>query len=121
MSTDFSIKSVGAPAAIAVGQPVSDATSNAVATQLPANQAVTAADPSAGARNDPQPASDSVSHQAFFDQAAASIVFQVVNSNNDQVVEQFPDDATLRRRAYFHALDLAKDQPARPLATDLKA
>jgi len=45
----------------------------------------------------------------------------VVNSNNNQVVEQYPDDATLRRRAYFHAIDLAKDQPARPLATDLKA
>ena len=78
-------------------------------------------DASAGARNDLQAASDYVSHQAFFDQAAASIVYQVVNSNNNEVVEQYPDDATLRRRAYFHAIDLAKDQPARPLATDLKA
>ncbi len=97
------------------------AAQNAVATQLPASQSVTAVDASAGARNDLQTASDYVSHQAFFDQAAASIVYQVVNSNNNEVVEQYPDDATLRRRAYFHAIDLAKDQPARPLATDLKA
>jgi hypothetical protein len=121
MSTDFSIKSVGAPATIAIGQPVSDATSNAVTTELPASRAVTATDPGAGVRNDPQPVADSVSRQAFFDQAAASIVYQVVNSTNNQVVNQFPDDATLRRRAYFHTLDLTKDQPTRPLATDLKA
>ena len=121
MSIDFSIKSVGSPAAISIAQPASVAAQNAVATQLPASQSVTAVDAGAAARNDLQAASDYVSHQAFFDQAAASIVYQVVNSNNNQVVEQYPDDATLRRRAYFHAIDLAKDQPARPLATDLKA
>ena len=121
MSTDFSIKPVGAPAVIPVAQPVSDATSNAVATQLPASQSVTVADASAGARNDSQPASDFISHQAFLDRAAGSIVYQVIDSKNGQVVEQFPDDATLRRRAYFHTLDLTKGQPTRPITTDLKA
>jgi hypothetical protein len=43
-----------------------------------------------------------------FDQAAASFVFQVVNEKNDSVVTQFPDEAALRRRAYFHALDRSK-------------
>ena len=122
MSTDFSIKPVGAPATIPVVQPVSEATSNAVQTTLPANQSVTVPDASAGASNDPpQQPSDFVSHQAFFDRAAGSIVYQEINSNTDQVVEQYPDDATLRRRAYFHALDLTKDQPTRPVTTDLKA
>ena len=122
MSTDFSIKPVGAPAAIVVAPPVSEATSNAVQTTLPANQSVTVPDASAGASNDPpQQPSDFVSHQAFFDRAAGSIVYQEINSNTDQVVEQYPDDATLRRRAYFHALDLTKDQPTRPVTTDLKA
>jgi hypothetical protein len=37
------------------------------------------------------------------------------------VVEQFPDEAVLRRRAYFHALDLTKDAPTRVLATDRRA
>jgi hypothetical protein len=36
-------------------------------------------------------------------------------------VDQFPDEATLRRRAYFHTLDLTKSEPSRPLVTDLKA
>jgi hypothetical protein len=121
MSTDFSIKPVGAPAVIPVAQPVSDATSNAVATQLPASQSVTVADASAGARNDSQAASDFVSHQAFLDRAAGAIVYQVIDSKDGQVVDQFPNEATLRRRAYFHTLDLNKSQPSRPLATDLKA
>ena len=52
---------------------------------------------------------------------AASIVYQVVNGNNGQVIEQFPDSATLQRRAYFRALDLSKDQPSGRLSTDMKA
>jgi hypothetical protein len=117
VSTDFSIKPVGAPVAAPLVQPVSEAAGSAVATDLPASQSVTAADAGASVRNDTQTAGSYVSHQAFFDQAAASIVYQVV-SGTDQVVEQYPDDATLRRRAYFHTLDLTKDEPTRSLATD---
>ena len=121
MSTDFSIKPVGAPAAIPVAQPVSEATNNAVQTVLPASQSVTVPDASAGVRNDSPAPSDFISHQAFLDRAAGSIVYQVINSNTDQVVEQYPDDATLRRRAYYHTLDLSKDQPTRPIITDRTA
>jgi hypothetical protein len=121
MSTDISIKPVGAPAPIVVGQPVTEATSNAVGTELPASQAVTATDPGGAARNNTQTANEFISHQAYFDQAAASIVYQAVNGNNGQVIDQFPDDATLWRRAYFHALDLSKEQPTKPPTTDVKA
>ena len=78
MSADFSIRPVGAPAVSPVVQPVSPAASNAVATELPASQSVTAVDASVAARNDVQASSDFISHQAFIDQAAASIVYQVV-------------------------------------------
>jgi hypothetical protein len=121
MSTDFSIKPVGAPAVIVVAAPVSEATSNAVPTALPASQSVTVPDANAGVRNDAPPPSDFVSHQAFLDRAAGSIVYQVIDGKTDQVVEQFPDDATLRRRAYYHTLDLTKGEPTRLMATDLKA
>jgi hypothetical protein len=121
MSTDFSIKPVGVPAATHFIQPSVGAANDAVATELPASQSVTAAAAGAGARNNPQTASDSVSRQAFIDQAAASIVFQVVDTRTDQVVQQFPDEAVLRRRAYFHTLDLTKGTPTRLLATDRKA
>jgi hypothetical protein len=121
MSTDFSIKPVGAPAIIPVAQPVSEATSSAVQTVLPASQSVTVPDGSAAVRNDQPAPSDFISHQAFLDRAAGSIVYQVIDSKDGQVVEQYPDEATLRRRAYYHALDLTKGEPVRPLATDLKA
>jgi hypothetical protein len=121
MSTDFSIKPVGAPAATLVVQPSSAAVNNAVPTELPARQSVTAASSSTDVRNDPQSVSDSISRQAFIDQAAASIVYQVVDSRTNQVVQQFPDEAVLRRRAYFHTLDLTRDTPTRPLVTDRKA
>jgi hypothetical protein len=37
------------------------------------------------------------------------------------VVKQFPEEAVLRRRAYFHALDLTKDAPQRLRTTDRQA
>ena len=122
MSADFSIRPVGAPAVTPpVVQPVSQAANNAVATDLPASQSVTAADASVAVRNDVQASSDFISHQAFIDQAAASIVYQVVNEKTDAVITQFPDEAVLRRRAYFRTLDLTKSMPTRLLATDRKA
>jgi hypothetical protein len=117
MSTDFSIKPVGAPVATPIVLTAGSAVDDAVATELPPSQSVTVPDASIG----PQASNDFVSRQAFFDSAAASIVYQVVNSQTDQVVNQFPDDATLRRRAYYHTLDLTKDTPQRPLATDRTA
>jgi uncharacterized FlaG/YvyC family protein len=118
MSTDFSIRPVGIPAPAPVVQPASQAVSNAVATDLPASQTVTAADAGAAVRNDVQSANEFISHQTFFDRAAGSMVFQVVDSKTDQVVDQYPDEAVLRRRAYFHMLDMTKDAPPRVLPTD---
>ena len=122
MSTDFSIRPVGTPVATPVVQAPSEAANNAVATELPASQSVTAVDAGAVARNDTQTVvNDYVSHQAFIDQAAASIVYQVVDNRTNAVVAQYPDEAVLRRRAYFHTLDLTKGEPTRLLATDRKA
>ena len=121
MSTDFSIKPVGAPVVIPVAHPASEAAVHAIATELPAAQSVTAADASVGARNDFEPSNANVSHQIVLDRAAASIVYQVVDARTSVVVQQFPDEAVLRRRAYFHALDLTKSEPTRMLATDRKA
>ena len=120
MSTDFSIKPVGAPVATPVAHPASAAASHAVATELPAAKTVAVPDAGARTRNDPGTANPNVSHQIVLDRAAASMVYQVVDATTSLVVEQFPDDAALRRRAYFHTLDLNKGDPARLLATDRK-
>jgi hypothetical protein len=122
MSTDFSIRPVGAPAPSPVAPPASPAANDAVQTDLPSGQSVTATDASTAVRNDPQaPTIVDLSHQAFFDRDASTMVYQVVNENTGQVVDQYPDEAVVRRRAYFHALDLAKGSPPSVIPTDLTA
>ena len=120
MSTDFSIKPVGAPVATPIAPHVSEAVHRAVPTELPAAQSATAVDASVRARSDAA-STPHVSHQVVLDREAASIVYQVVDNRTSLVVQQFPDEAILRRRAYFHTLDLTKGAPTRLLATDRKA
>lgn len=118
MSTDFSIKPVGAPVAAPIVQPVSEAAEQAVATELPPSQTVTAADAGPSVRYDSNVVSRSLSNQVVIDREAASIVYQVVDNRTSQVVKQFPEEAVLRRRAYFNTLDLTKEGPTRMRATD---
>ena len=119
MSTDFSIRPVGAPAPSPVVQPVSQAANSAVATELPASQSVTAVDAGTVTRNDAEAAvTFDISHEAFYDRAAGAMVYQVVDQKTDEVVTQYPDEAALRRRAYFHALDMSRDEPPRMIVTD---
>ena len=114
MSTDFSIKPIGAAAAPAPIKPISPAVNAAVTTELPPSQSVTVPDTTTSLRNDTQSSSD-LSHQIVVDRSASAIVYQVVDQLTGYVVSQFPDDAILRRRAYFNALDAMKteqsDQP----------
>lgn len=121
MGTDFSIKPVGGPVAAPVVQPASPATDNAVATQLPPSQSVTAADVSARVRNNQQAPRDALSRQVVVDRDAASVVYQVVDSRTSLVVKQFPEEAMLRRRAYFRTLDLMNAGRTQDTATDRRA
>ena len=128
MSTDFNIKPVGAPVAAPIVQNVSAASQHAVATVLPASHSVAAVDSSARASTDSaavrvsiSSASASVSNQVVIDRDARAVVYQVIDTKTSQVVNQFHEEAVLRRRAYFHALDLSKDAPTRLRATDRQA
>jgi hypothetical protein len=119
MSTDFSIKPAGAPVAAPIVQPIREAAKQAVQTDLPASVVVTAADAGPVVRFDSNVASRS--NQVVIDRDAASIVYQVVDNRTSEVVRQFPEEAVLRRRAYFRSLELAKEAPTRLRATDRKA
>ena len=126
MSTDFNIKPVGAPVAAPVVQHVSEAAQHAVATQLPPSQSVSAADAGTRASIDSDAvrvsiSNASVSNQVVIDRDTRAVVYQVVDNRTSQVVKQFPEEAVLRRRAYFHTLDLTKDAPTRLRATDRTA
>jgi len=121
MSTDFSIKPVGAPVAAPIVQPIREAAKQAVKTELPANATVTATDAGFAARYNSNVVSRSLSNQVTIDREAAAIVYQVVDDRTSQVVKQFPEEAVLRRRAYFRSLELTKEAPTRLRATDRKA
>lgn len=119
MSTDFSIKPVGAPVAAPIVQPIREAAKQAVKTELPASATVSATDASFAVRSNV--VSRSLSNQVTIDREAAAIVYQVVDDRTSQVVKQFPEEAVLRRRAYFRSLELAKAGPTRLRVTDREA
>ena len=121
MSTDFSIKPVGAPVAAPIVHPIREAAEHAVKTELPPSATVTAVDAGSAVRYDSNVVTRSMSNQVVIDREAASIVYQVVDNRTSEVIKQFPEEAVLRRRAYFRALDLAKEAPTRLRATDRKA
>jgi hypothetical protein len=119
MSSDFSIKPVGAPVATPMVQPASPAADEAVATELPARQSVVASDAAPRVRNDPQNAGGRTSNNVILDRDAASVVYQVVDNRTSLVVKQFPDQGVLRRRAYARALEQARED-AHALRIDRK-
>jgi len=121
MSTDFSIKPVGAPVAAPIVQPIREAAERAVATELPPSQTVAASDAAVSIHVNANAVARSVSNQVVIDREAASVVYQVVDNRTSEVVTQFPEEAVLRRRAYFHTLDLTRQGPNRMRSTDRRA
>ena len=120
MSTDFSIRPVGVPAPAPVVRPSSEAARQAVPAELPPTQTVVATDTRTTLQADPSPLKDDVSRQVYVDHAAAAIVYQEVDGLTNLVVQQYPDEAVLRRRAYFRALDQTRSVATRPPAADRK-
>jgi uncharacterized FlaG/YvyC family protein len=125
MSTDFNIKPVGAPVAAPIVSPASETAQKAVATELPPSQSVTAPEPTARGTIDTNAANAQASSQTsaftnkvIIDHDASAVVYQVVDNRTNLVVRQYPEEAALRRRAYFNTLDLSRDAPARAHSTD---
>lgn len=105
MGTDFSIRPVGVPVALPVVRQTSDALSSAVQTELPAPQAASQPDSTDSTTYNSQPPASQLSHNVVIDSAANSIVYQTVNQDTGQVINQFPDDVVLQARAYYRALE----------------
>jgi hypothetical protein len=63
-----------------------------------------------------QPADDAIATDH-----AISVVYPVVDNRTSLMLQPFPDQAGLRRRAYLRALDLAGRTAARLLVTDRMA
>jgi uncharacterized FlaG/YvyC family protein len=121
MSADISIRPVTAPAATPF---VSTAIREAVKTELPVQQTVTPSASVAQIRNDAAALAslpDQISHQVTIDRDAAAVVYQSIDERTSEVIRQYPDDAVLRRRAYFRTLDLLTADHNSIKPTDRKA
>jgi hypothetical protein len=75
---------------------------------LPAPQAASQTTAAAGAANSSQGSQSVLSQTVVVDRAANTVVYQTINQQTGQVLNQFPDDAVLQARAYFRALDEAQ-------------
>jgi uncharacterized FlaG/YvyC family protein len=118
MSTDFSVRPVGAPAQTPIVRPAPEAARDAVRTQLPVAKSVTAAETAKASRRESvQIDRERLSRQTVFDEDSAQLVYQVVDSRTDSVVAQVPDEARRRARAYFREMERAKEA-SRPQLTD---
>lgn len=118
MSTDFSVKPVGVSAPSLVIRPAPEAARDGVRTQLPAAQSVTASETAKPAhRQSLRIDSERLSRQMVFDQDSAEMVYQVVDERTESVVQQVPDEAKRRARAYFREMERAKEAD-RPQFTD---
>jgi hypothetical protein len=89
-----------------------------VRTQLPATKSVTATEGAKAARREGvQIDRERLSRQMVFDRDTAELVYQVVDRRTDSVVQQVPDEAKRRARAYFREMERAKEAN-RPQLTD---
>lgn len=112
MSTDYMIKPVGAPVAVAMTRPAPEAVREAVPTQLPPDKTVTAvpgvSHVNVSPANYQQVDSDRISKGVIIDRDAKEIVFVSVDKKTNQVINQYPEETRLRTRAYLRAMDTAK-------------
>jgi len=87
-------------------QPVVAATPAAVATDLPAAQAVSPAANIPPARNDsrkPDKAASGTSNVVVIDPQTDAVVFRSLDASTGIVIDQIPAQALLRQRAYLDA------------------
>jgi len=110
MSTDFSVKPIGVSAPTYTARPAPEAAREAVRTQLPAAQSVTASEAPKPARGESvQIDRERLTRQIEFDHDSAELVYKFVDRNTDDVVAQVPDEAQRRLRAYFREMERQKE------------
>lgn len=121
MAMDISVRPGAQSAPVTAVRPVADAVQQAVPTQLPESQTVTAIQRPADSRNDPEFNRERLARQIVYDRKAAQYVYQVLDGANEDVVVQYPDEARVRARAYFRELEQSRMDQNRQERTDRTA
>jgi uncharacterized FlaG/YvyC family protein len=110
MSADFSVKPVGVPASTHIVRPAPEAAREAVRTQLPPAQSVTASETTKALRRESvQIDRERLSRHMEFDHDSAELVYKVVDQRTESVVAQVPEEARRRARAYFREMERVKE------------
>jgi len=97
------INPVPGVATAAYVRPTAGAGQGAAATDLPSATAATPAAVVAVARNSP-PATDASTGFFTLDPLIGAVIYQVVDTRTQQLIEQVPAQAVLRSRAYENAI-----------------
>ncbi len=123
MSTDFNIRATGAVIAPPVARAASAVDPAAVPTELPTPKAVSASDAIQAIAPISQRAAagGDLARQVVIDRAANAIVFRVVDTRSDMVLNQYPNETKLRLRAYFNAQDRLRAEATPAHVTDRNA
>jgi hypothetical protein len=103
MGTGLTVRSTGSGAQASISRPDSTLTPQAVSTDLPSAQTVTAAAGAAGARNDTTktPFSDpSHMRDIVLDLQSREVIDRTVNTELRRVVRRMPEVAARRLKAY---------------------
>jgi hypothetical protein len=111
MDIGSAVKPTGSPASFGPVRPDPVATRQAVPTELPSSQSVTAPTDSAAARNDSAnvPSPPTVTHNVVIDPATRQVVYRVVDDKSGDVISQAPDQRQLQL-AYTEAVRRAVAQ-----------
>jgi hypothetical protein len=109
MDAGVTIKPVAGVAVTDYARPAAVVATGAVATDLPDNKAVSPTSDSTPVRNDtPQPpdssSADYVTRTVTIDPQSREVIYRVIDSRTRQVIQQVPDEALLRNRAYSKAI-----------------
>lgn len=120
MDAGLTISPVSGVSAVAYVRPVASADQGAPATDLPdANSVTPAADASSTSNgsNNGSPADGSTTSYFTIDPQIGQVIYQVVDTRTQQVIQQVPDQALLRSRAYSDAIQ----NGSTPLEAQLQA
>lgn len=88
-------------------RPAAVAAQAATATDLPDSKAVTPAADASSTPNDPSTADAAASYMTrnvTIDPQTREVIYRVIDTRTQQVVQQVPDQALLRNRAYSKAI-----------------
>jgi hypothetical protein len=117
MDAGLAIKPVAGTVAPEIGRPAVASVDPGVPTDLPQSKAVNPAAPSIPPDNS---AGEYTTHDVTIDPQLREVIYRVIDTRTRQVLQQVPDQALLRTRAYSKAIENGSSPFAAQAQADLE-